>query len=69
MGFKCNATKESDGVLLELTRESSWYCSKRVGGYTIDLNEVVGLCLRLSVLSLRLPWQIEEVKGCICYLS
>ncbi|KAG0590866.1 hypothetical protein KC19_1G132100 [Ceratodon purpureus] len=32
-------------------------------GYTIDLNEVVGLSPRLSVLSLSLPWEIKEVKG------
>lgn len=32
-------------------------------GEILDLNEVVGFSPRLSMLSVRLPWQIREVKG------
>lgn len=34
-----------------------------IGGYTIDLNKLSDLSSTLSVLSLRLPEAIEEVKG------
>jgi hypothetical protein len=36
---------------------------ERFGGYTIDSNEVGHLSSELSVLSLRLPWQIVKMKG------
>ena len=47
--------------------------STGIGGYTTDLNQVGHLSSRLSLLSLRLLGQIEEVKGLlyssICCLS
>ncbi|KAG0556320.1 hypothetical protein KC19_11G043900 [Ceratodon purpureus] len=71
-GFDCDALVRWLLTALQLKNLTAFeyrglayedFQNEEAGVYTIDLNDVVQLSPRLSVLSLALPKQIEEVKG------